>query len=200
MIAITGGGTGGHLAVAAAVADALNDIGIPAIFIGSSHGQDRQWFEGDSRFSHAYFLPTRGVMNKGLFGKVFSLATIGAQSIRILRYFRRHRIKGVLSVGGYAAAPAAFAAILSRTPLCIHEQNAVTGSLNRLLTPFAKALFSSFHTPTPCPDYPIRPAFFQSARKRETVGHVIFLGGSQGATAINDLAIALVDDGNPRPV
>ena len=41
-------------------------------------------------------------------------------------------VKAVVSVGGYSAAPASFAAIISCTPLFIHEQNAVIGNLNKL--------------------------------------------------------------------
>ena len=92
-------------------------------------------------------------------------------------------------MGGYSAAPAAFAAIISRTPLFIHEQNAVIGSLNKLLKPLAKGFFSSYFKPVF--SYPVAERFFKTARLRSELKTVIFLGGSQGAAAINSLALKL---------
>ncbi|MDR2341896.1 MAG: glycosyltransferase, partial [Campylobacteraceae bacterium] len=45
MIAITGGGTGGHLSIAKAIAEEYNKIGIKPLYVGSANGQDRSWFE-----------------------------------------------------------------------------------------------------------------------------------------------------------
>jgi UDP-N-acetylglucosamine--N-acetylmuramyl-(pentapeptide) pyrophosphoryl-undecaprenol N-acetylglucosamine transferase len=64
MIAITGGGTGGHLAIARALGRELNLPGLKAIFIGSSSGQDRMWFEDSDIFEACYFLDSSGVVNK----------------------------------------------------------------------------------------------------------------------------------------
>ena len=69
MIAITGGGTGGHLAIAKAFANELNSRGIKAIFIGSSSGQDKMWFENSDIFEATYFLNSSGVVNKRGFGR-----------------------------------------------------------------------------------------------------------------------------------
>ena len=64
MICITGGGTGGHLAIAKTLATELNSRGIKCIFIGSQKGQDRAWFENSELFSKTYFLPSSGVVDK----------------------------------------------------------------------------------------------------------------------------------------
>ena len=50
MIAITGGGTGGHLVIAKAIKEELNRRGIKPIYIGSTSGQDKAWFENDTGF------------------------------------------------------------------------------------------------------------------------------------------------------
>ena len=55
MLAITGGGTGGHLAIAKALAQELSKRQIPCIYIGSLTGQDRMWFERSDLFSAVYF-------------------------------------------------------------------------------------------------------------------------------------------------
>ena len=75
-IVITGGGTGGHLSIAKAIKEELNQRGIEPIFVGSSNGQDKAWFEDDDGFSKKYFFNTGGVVNKGGFGKVKSLLNI----------------------------------------------------------------------------------------------------------------------------
>ena len=73
-IVMTGGGTGGHLVIIKAVKEYLT--GEELVYIGSTKGQDKQWFEGDSDFSKTYFLETRGVVNQGLLGKFKSLFKI----------------------------------------------------------------------------------------------------------------------------
>jgi len=73
-------------------------------------------------------------------------------------------------------------------PLFIHEQNAITGKLNTLLKPFAKKFFSSYDTKATLTPYPVNEAFFTTQRERDKLKTLIFLGGSQGATFINQLA------------
>ena len=109
-------------------------------------------------------------------------------SIKILR---SHKASVVFCVGGFSAAPMAFAAKLTGTPLVIHEQNAALGSLNRLLKPYAKYFISSYLDESPLKAYPIKQVFFDNAHIRSRVKTIIFLGGSQGARAINDLALEL---------
>lgn len=175
--------------MAAAVKEALNARGEKPLFIGSSAGQDRQWFEGDGGFAQTIFLPSRGVMNRRGLGRVFALLNTLQLAWRCRKILKENRVRAVLSVGGYSAAPAALATLtLKKTALFIHEQNAVGGTLNRLLRPFAKAFFSSFEAGGDCPDYPVKTQFFSRARVRSGVKTVLFLGGSQGAAAINAFA------------
>jgi len=67
-ICITGGGTGGHLMIAESLVEAVVNAGHEAIFIGSTHGQDKKYFGERSAFSHAYFLETTGVVNQKCLG------------------------------------------------------------------------------------------------------------------------------------
>ena len=110
-------------------------------------------------------------------------------SLGLYRTFRRYGIKKVFSVGGYSASPAVFAAIFFRRPLYIHEQNAAVGSLNKITRPFARCFFSSFDAASPCKDYPVERKFYDSRRVREGRNTILFMGGSLGAKAINDLAM-----------
>ena len=189
-VVITGGGTGGHLKVADSLINEYNKRGIKPIFIGSVNGQDRDWFENDNRLYKTFFLETKGVVNKKGLGKIVSLFNILKAMNRCLNIFDNNNVNTVISVGGFSAAPATFASIISfGCKLYIHEQNSIMGKLNEITSKFAMALFSSFDERSPLKDYPIAEEFFDNARIRDEVKTVIFLGGSQGATAINDFAL-----------
>jgi UDP-N-acetylglucosamine--N-acetylmuramyl-(pentapeptide) pyrophosphoryl-undecaprenol N-acetylglucosamine transferase len=187
-IAITGGGTGGHLKIAKVIKDELNKREIKPIYIGSTSGADKEWFEKDNGFSKKYFLTSSGVVNKKGLNKINSLINIFKLSLEAKKILKENNIQAVFSVGGYSAAPASFAAFFTNRPLFIHEQNAHIGSLNKLLKPFSKRFFSTFLYNDP---YPVEEIFFENARIRKKLKTIIFLGGSQGAVAINDLAISL---------
>ena len=188
-IVMTGGGTGGHLAIIKAVKEHLKDEEL--IYIGSTKGQDKQWFEDDDDFSYTYFFETRGVVNQGALGKVKSLLMMTKATMKAIKLLRKHKAKVVFSVGGFSAAATAFAAKILRIPLVIHEQNAALGSLNKLLKPYATAFISSYLEESPIKAYPIKKVFFENARIRDKVRTMIFLGGSQGAKAINNLALQI---------
>ena len=197
-IVITGGGTGGHLAIAKSLRDAALKAGHSCIYIGSTSGQDRDWFaketgenplERKKGFTSAHFLHTRGVVNQKGFGKIVSLFLSLKATLQAL--FLLRGADCVISVGGFSAAPASFASILMRKPFFIHEQNAAIGRLNSLLRPFAKEFFSSYEENSPVKDYPVRESFFEHARVRSKIETVIFLGGSQGARFINELALKI---------
>lgn len=188
MIAITGGGTGGHLVIAKSIQEELNRRGIKPIYIGSTAGQDKAWFEGNNGFEKTYFLESQGVVNKKGIRKIVALYDILRSAFTCKTLFKTHRVDYVFSVGGYSAAPASFGALLSGIPLYIHEQNAIQGKLNSLLRPFCKAFFSSYDQNAIFTNYPVSEAFFNIQRERTHLKTIIFLGGSQGASFINALA------------
>ncbi len=188
-ILITGGGTGGHLSVAKSFIDEFDNRGYDVIFVGSQKGQDKQWFDNYSGLYQSYFLKTQGVVNQKLFGKINSLFMIGKAVLKTIQIIRQEKITKVISVGGFSAAPASFAAILTKKDFYIHEQNSVMGRLNTITQKYAKELFSSYLKSSKVKDYPIQTKFFENARIRKEIKTVIFLGGSQGASAINNFAL-----------
>jgi UDP-N-acetylglucosamine--N-acetylmuramyl-(pentapeptide) pyrophosphoryl-undecaprenol N-acetylglucosamine transferase len=189
-LVLTGGGTGGHLAIAKALLDAAVAQGDEAVFIGSTAGQDRMWFEAEPALKQAYFLETTGVVNRRGIAKAAALWRTLRAAWRARGILRRYRPDAVISVGGFSAAPASFAALTLGIPYFIHEQNAVMGRLNRLLKFRANCFFSSYDPDSPVKSYPVNRELFASAHERKGVKTLIFLGGSQGAKAINDFAIA----------
>ena len=188
-VIVTGGGTGGHLSVARSFIDELYDRGYKVIFIGSQKGQDKQWFENYSKLSKTYFLDTKGVVNQNAMGKIISLFMIFKAVLKSRKIIQDNNVTKVISVGGFSAAAASFASILTKTDFYIHEQNSVVGRLNKLTSKYAKEIFSSYLESSKVKDYPINKKFFEHSRIRKEVKTVIFLGGSQGAKAINNFAL-----------
>ncbi|BEG57852.1 UDP-N-acetylglucosamine-N-acetylmuramyl-(pentapeptide) pyrophosphoryl-undecaprenol N-acetylglucosamine transferase MurG [Helicobacter sp. NHP21005] len=194
MLAITGGGTGGHLCIVRSLAQELQNRGLDLLYIGSTSGQDRVWFENSPLFKQCFFLNTTGVVNKSFLKKIQALYKQLRCTQTARGLLKKHHIQALISVGGFSAGPGSFAGILSKIPLYIHEQNAVQGALNKLIAPYAKCIFSSFKGTEENPKriytpYPIQHSFFESARIRTEVQSILFLGGSQGARAINEFAI-----------
>jgi UDP-N-acetylglucosamine--N-acetylmuramyl-(pentapeptide) pyrophosphoryl-undecaprenol N-acetylglucosamine transferase len=193
-LCITGGGTGGHLMIAEALVEAAVKNGHEVIFIGSTSGQDQKYFAKHSNFSHVYFLETTGVVNQKKFGKLKAIFKVLKGVLKARNILKKHNIEALYSVGGFSAAPASFASIALKIPLFIHEQNAVRGKLNDILRPFAKSFISAYEQDSPIKGYPVKEVFYQNARVRDELKTIIFLGGSQGAKAINDLALNIAKD------
>ncbi len=187
-IILTGGGTGGHLTIIDAVVEHLDE---KPIYIGSTKGQDRSWFEDDIRFEKSYFIDSVTVADKGIFGKIFSLWHTAKVALEIRRVLKDKDAKVVFSVGGFSAAPASVASLMLRVPLIIHEQNAYVGILNRYLRPFASSFISTFEDGNLSNSYPVKQVFFDNQRVRGGVKSILISGGSQGSVALNNFAIKL---------
>ena len=200
ILCITGGGTGGHLMIAEALLEASTSLGHEAIFIGSTHGQDRKYFEVGSQFKETYFLETTGVVNQKGLGKLKALFKVLRAFFKARKLLKMHNVNATYSVGGFSAAPASFATLSRSLPLFIHEQNAVYGRLNRLLKPFATSFISAYDDNPTVEGYPVKEQFYSSARVRESLKTIIFLGGSHGAKAINDLALDVAEELSKRHI
>jgi UDP-N-acetylglucosamine--N-acetylmuramyl-(pentapeptide) pyrophosphoryl-undecaprenol N-acetylglucosamine transferase len=141
----------------------------------------------------------KGVMT--LLGAPLRLLRAVTQAWRILARQRPH---AVLGMGGFASGPGGFAAWLRRIPLVIHEQNAAPGLTNRLLAHVARTVLEAFpktFARAETVGNPVRAGFAeldapaQRIGDREEPAHVLVLGGSQGARALNERvpqALALI--------
>lgn len=190
-VVITGGGTGGHLSVAKAFLEEFNRRAITCVFVGSTRGQDSLYFANEEKLHQKWFLDSCGVVNQRGFNRVVALWRQGRALKEAIGILREFKPDFVLSVGGYSAAPAAFGAKLLGIPLIIHEQNARIGRLNKILKPFATVFFSSYLEDSPIKFYPVLEGVFKNARVRESVQTILFMGGSQGARAINCFALSV---------
>jgi len=203
--AIAGGGTGGHVTPALALGEVMAQRGDRVLFIGSQRGLEadlvpRAGFE-------LLALPSQQVMGRGLLGRGLGVLHILRQVGPARRALADCDADLVVSVGGYAAAPAAIAALLSRRALVLVEPNAVPGRVNRLLARFARRVFVGFEharTRLAIPEarvrelgIPLRRALlsaFEAAPAREAPVpplHLLIFGGSQGARQINEAMMEL---------
>ncbi|QKF72519.1 N-acetylglucosaminyl transferase [Aliarcobacter faecis] len=192
IVVVTGGGTGGHLKIADVFIDEFVKRGFEVIYIGSTYGQDRTWFENDKRIKEIIFLNTSGVVNKKGIKKIFSLLNIFYKAFYCLKILKKYEVKKVISVGGFSAASASIATIFKKDcELFLHEQNSKIGALNQKTLKYTKKAYSSFHNFSPVKDYPVDLKFFQNARIRKELKTIAFFGGSQGAVAINNFALKI---------
>ena len=213
LIVIAGGGTAGHALPAIAVARELVARGHDPqsiLFVGSARGLEARLVP-EAGFS-IVLLPGRGIARRVALANVAAIAGLAWATVRALALFLRRRPSSVLSVGGYAAAPSAVAAVVLRVPLVVHEANGVAGAANRLVGRFARAAAVAFPgTGLPrevVTGTPVRPEVLAlagedrataKARARQTLGLpedrfvLAATGGSLGARRINDATLGLAE-------
>lgn len=199
---VTGGGTGGHVQPALAVAEELVRRGHPrhdVHFIGSERGLEAHavpaaGFEID-------LLPGRGLKRSlrpsALLDNVGAVVGAVRAFGRAFRAVGRLRPRVVLGVGGYASLPCIAAARLRRVPAVVHEQNAAPGLANRWGVRLgAHAAVSLPGTPlrhAVVTGNPVRGSLTAVARAPVSPPLVVIVGGSLGAGRLNDAALGLYE-------
>jgi UDP-N-acetylglucosamine--N-acetylmuramyl-(pentapeptide) pyrophosphoryl-undecaprenol N-acetylglucosamine transferase len=192
-ILVAGGGTGGHVFPGLAVAHAMRDLAdVAVVFAGSPRGLESRVVP-----QYGYDLELLDVepMKGGGPARAIRGALVAAKAMRhATGIVGRLRPSAVLSVGGYAAGPAALACVRARVPLAILEPNATLGLANRLLAPFAKRAYVAWAETgrvfrgdkARLYGVPLRPGFEPRAYAPKPEKRVLVLGGSQGAAALNE--------------
>ena len=189
---LAGGGTGGHVIPAIAIAQELQRrYGAECLFIGTARGLE-------NRLVPAAGFPLK-LVNVGALNRVslatrlktlFDLPRAVFSAAGIINEFHPDVVIGV---GGYASGPAMLAAILKHVPRVAFEPNVVPGFANRVVAHFVSAAAvhfketaEYFHNPS-VTGVPVRPAFFQIPVKPyvQSSPTLLVFGGSQGARAIN---------------
>jgi UDP-N-acetylglucosamine--N-acetylmuramyl-(pentapeptide) pyrophosphoryl-undecaprenol N-acetylglucosamine transferase len=215
-VAIACGGTGGHLFPGLAVAGELHKRGSQTALLISPKDIDQQAVKA-ARDAEIFTLPAVGLQNRNYFSFAgsFVKSLFAARKI-----FCRCKPDAVLTMGGFTGAPPVLAAKMFGARTFLHESNTIPGRANRFLARFVDEAFVGFpetasrlrvrkvtRTGTPvrsqfrggeAPDAPARedahPAKTTNARaalgldpNRPTI---LIMGGSQGASGINDIILA----------
>lgn len=209
---ITGGGTGGHVYPAIAIAEALvrcHEIPRDRIwFVGSKRGIEAKVVA--ERGFHITLLAGRGIVRRISWTAVTAMLSLALGALQAIRLIAVHRPEVIVSVGGYAAAPCCLGAVLFRVPLVLAEANAVPGAVHRLFSRFAAASATSWPntalrraqvTGNPVRDEirvlaeTSRETARENARRELGIPSdrimVSILGGSLGARSINNAANSL---------
>lgn len=195
---LAGGGTGGHLFPAVALAEQLRheDPAGEVLFVGTERGLEFRLLPELGWPLRT--IPMSGWAGLGLaarFRAVGGLVKSLGQSRRIIKSFRPDVVVGV---GGYASVPVLLAARLGGVPYLIHEQNAWPGLANRLLGRWARRVCLSFNeagkafrrAPVVLTGNPVRAAMERCPELPGDESRLLVFGGSHGARAINRVMVA----------
>ena len=216
VVVISGGGTGGHLYPALAIASALTEV----------RPEVEPYFVGAERGIEARVLPERGLphtlvevegLRRGkLLGNLGVVYRLAKASAGLVRRFRELSPAAVVLTGGYASAPAGFAALFLKLPIVVQEQNESPGLTTRLMARWADQIHLAYpeaREGLPAASRararetgnPIRPPSEISRREARArfglppEGPVILVvGGSQGSVALNRLMADSVRKGLVR--
>lgn len=193
-IAVTGGGTGGHVFPALAIAEELRKRSVQVEYVGTAQGMEARLVPPKGFAFHA--LKTGAVKNQNLLKIFKSIGSLLTATVWSIQFIQKNDIRAVVGVGGYVSVPMCLAAFILRRPIFLQEQNASVGIANRFLGKLAVKIFLGFKAaekyfhPKKClwTGNPIRAEFQRTNFKTynpETNSLFIF-GGSQGSRAIND--------------
>jgi len=205
---VAGGGTGGHVTPALALAERIRARGDAVLVVGSQRGLETTLVPA-AGFELAA-LPSRQLLGQNLGARLRMVLGLPAVVLEAVRTLRRFRTQIVVTVGGYAAAPVAAAAALLRLPIALVNTDALPGQSNRLAARFAHRIFVGFEGAAGefarggdpdrvrCLGIPLRRALveaFASAPARRAPAppfRLLVFGGSQGARQLNDIMIDVV--------
>ncbi|MFI5359541.1 MAG: undecaprenyldiphospho-muramoylpentapeptide beta-N-acetylglucosaminyltransferase [Halanaerobiales bacterium] len=205
---ITGGGTGGHIYPALAVARALQEKGWDILYLGSKGGLERTIITGEGLpYEEVQVAPLPRKLSPKLFTAIAKTMLGYFQARRIIKDFRPDV---VLGTGGFVAGPVVLAATNLKIPSIIHEQNVYPGFTNKILAKKVDIIALNFAAAR---DYfpekirgnfsvtgnPVRKAILDTDRKTGleklglTAGRktILVFGGSQGAMSINRAMLAV---------
>ncbi|MFO7530308.1 MAG: undecaprenyldiphospho-muramoylpentapeptide beta-N-acetylglucosaminyltransferase [Marinobacter sp.] len=204
---IMAGGTGGHVFPALATARALEARGHEVYWLGAAGGMEQRLIgETDIRLSLIHISGLRGKGKLALLLAPFRLMRALGEAFTVVRQIRPDCVVGM---GGFVTGPGGLAAWLTRTPLVIHEQNAIAGMTNRILVRCADTVLEAFpgsfgaDVVTRCTGNPVRedlaslpePETRMAGRSGQL--RVLVVGGSLGARVFNQQlpeALALIPE------
>lgn len=201
-VVIMAGGTGGHVMPALAVAQDLRARGVEVLWIGTRAGIEAKIIP--PLFEIAY-IDIQKLRSSGKMPWLFAPWNILKAVCHSWRLLRRYRPQVVLSMGGYVAGPGGVAARILGIPLVLHEQNAIPGLTNRLLSLVATKILVGFPSAfrekkqRVVTGNPVRPEILALAPHslRKPKGpltlNILIIGGSQGASALNTMIPQALD-------
>ena len=191
---LAGGGTGGHVIPALAVAQELKSTyKAEVLFVGTARGIE-------NRLVPAAGFPLKlvevgALKNVNLATRVRTLIDLPRAVVSASQILAEFKADIVIGVGGYASGPAMLAAVLKRIPALAFEPNVVPGFANRVVARMVSAAAVHFEETARyfrharVTGVPVRQAFFEIRSRAHANPTLLIFGGSQGAHAINKVVI-----------
>ena len=191
---VMAGGTGGHVFPGLAVADLLRERGWKVVWMGNPDSMEAKLVP--ARGYEMAWVKFGALRGKGLLRKLLLPVALLSGFWQAWREIRRIKPDVVLGMGGYISFPGGMMAVLAGCPLVIHEQNSVAGLANRVLAKVADRIATGFPDVLPKGEWvgnPVRPEIADLPAPAERFAsrgegdplHLLVLGGSLGAAAIN---------------
>lgn len=215
-IIIAGGGTGGHIYPALAIAEGIKrrHSGAGLLYVGTSRGLESEIVPPTGLPFHT--VPAAGLKRSLSPANLAAVLQAGRglqESLSLVRRFRPHVVVGT---GGYVCGPVVLAGVLRGIPTLIHEQNALPGLTNRMLARYASRTAVTFvdaagYFPARAriilTGLPVRPEILNTSRHEarrhlglpEKAFVLLSFGGSRGARSLNQAMIPVVQAFRIRP-
>jgi len=208
-ILIMAGGTGGHIFPGLAVAAEMRAAGWDVVWMGGRGGMEERLVP-----KHGYpaaWIRAKAARGRGIVQKLLLPTNLLYAFWESARHIRRIQPNVVLGLGGYVAFPGGMMASLLNKPLALHEQNAIAGLTNKVLSGISDKVMQAFPETLKGAEWtgnPVRAdiASLDSPEKRfkgrSGPLRILVVGGSLGAQALNDVlpkAIAMLGE-KPRIV
>ncbi|MBN2343615.1 MAG: undecaprenyldiphospho-muramoylpentapeptide beta-N-acetylglucosaminyltransferase [Deltaproteobacteria bacterium] len=194
-VVLAGGGTGGHIIPAIAVADEVVRLGGTVRFVGTE-GRIEEKLVPQAGYG-IDFIKVKPLAGGGPGRKISGLASAPVSVLKSAALLKRIAPSVVIGVGGYVAGPVVLAARLMGIPTALLEQNATIGLANKILKPVIKHAFVSYEqtvhefqkgkaefTGNPVKQQILDAA--QKPKKKSNTVHILVMGGSQGAKTIDE--------------
>lgn len=218
VVVFAGGGTGGHLYPAIAIADALKQRGTTAEFVGTADRLEAKIVPQAGYTLHP--IASRPLSRKFTAELPLTALSNAAGTLQSFALLRKLKPAFVIATGGYVCFPLVLAArtlralALYRGPIALFEPNARPGLTNRMLAPLVDEVWGAFDAGDARFDgkyvktgIPVRASLQHLPSRQDAVTRLglnpnrktlLAMGGSQGARAINDALTALIkSDGLP---
>ena len=192
-ILIMAGGTGGHIFPGLAVAEQMRAAGWDVVWMGARGGMEERLVP-----RHGYrtaWIRARAARGKGLLQKLLLPANLLYSFWESARHIRELKPSVVLGLGGYVAFPGGMMASLLNRPLALHEQNAIAGLANRVLSQVSDKVMVAFPEALKGAEWtgnPVRAEIADIASPQERFRgrsgplQLLVVGGSLGAQALNE--------------
>lgn len=205
VVVIAGGGTGGHVYPALAIATAIKQQRplTQIHFVGTQRGIESRLVPQAGYALHC--LPAGTLKNTSAIGKIKTLLSMPTAFIKSAKLVLTLKPKVVIGVGGYASGPFVMMASLLGVKSVIWEPNAYPGWTNRMLVPFVQTAYVVFENAARIfgskkvtfVGMPVRSEIQPRPRNEHPNLRVLVFGGSQGARGINMVVAQAVAQGGP---